>query len=75
MKQSMDVRLGVGVLSTKATWIRYAPYNHVVLCRHFGNLRSIKNDFEEDKTRRYGIAYGMGFGYLIHVLAWANGMF
>ena len=34
-----------------------------------------KNDFEEDKTRRYGIAYGMGFGYFIYVLAWANGMF
>ena len=34
-----------------------------------------KNDFEENKTRRYGIAYGMGFGYLIYVLAWANGMF
>ena len=34
-----------------------------------------KNDFEENKTRRYGIAYGTGFGYLIYVLAWANGMF
>ena len=30
---------------------------------------------EEDQARTYGIAYGMGFGYLIYVLAWANGMF
>ena len=30
---------------------------------------------EEDQARTYGIAYGMGFGYLIYVLAWVNGMF
>jgi hypothetical protein len=34
-----------------------------------------KYDNEEDQARTYGIAYGMGFGYLIYVLAWVNGMF
>ena len=30
---------------------------------------------KEDQPRTYGIAYGMGFGYLIYVLAWVNGVF
>ena len=34
-----------------------------------------KYDNKEDQARTYGIAYGMGFGYLIYVLAWVNGVF
>ncbi len=34
-----------------------------------------KYDNKEDQARTYGIAYGMGFGYLIYVLAWVNGAF
>ena len=34
-----------------------------------------KYENKEDQARTYGIAYGMGFGYLIYVLAWVNGVF
>ena len=34
-----------------------------------------KYDNKEDQARTYGIAYGMGFGYLIYVLAWVYGWF
>ncbi len=34
-----------------------------------------KYDNKEDQARTYGIAYGMGFGYLIYVLAWFYGWF
>jgi len=34
-----------------------------------------KYDNKENQARTYGIAYGMGFGYLIYVLAWVNGVF
>ena len=66
--------LGLGNVPPRSSRVRFTTYRYVVYLIIMG-VYALSTVDEEDQARTYGIAYGMGFGYLIYVLAWANGMF